>query len=340
MKGSTMKSTPLRVSAVAGAALTLTLAACAQTSSGGVAASGGDYPAKGIELLVGYDAGGPTDTGARLIAEELEKKLDATVTVTNKPSANSQVAYTELSQAEPDGYTMSAVTFPSAIVTVLDESRGAAYDRDSFAPVALQVVDPTAVAVAPDSELESPEDLVAYAKEHPGELQATTTGVGSNEHFALARLEEAAGADIAPVHFADGSTKAVTAFLGGNVDLLLANVSDLQPLIDAGDVKAIGVMEAERSPFMPDVPTFAEAGYDVEISSSRGFAFPAGTPDAIVDQVSEAIGEIMEDPAFEEKMTQVGLAPSYKDADDYAAYWDQTESLFAELLPLVQEEQS
>ena len=333
-----MKSTPLRISAVAGA-LTLTLAACAQTSSGGAEASG-DYPSKGIELLVGYDAGGPTDTGARLIAEELEKKLDATVTVTNKPSANSQVAYTELSQAEPDGYTMSAVTFPSAIVTVLDESRGASYDRDSFAPIALQVVDPTAVAVAPDSELESPEDLVAYAKEHPGELQATTTGVGSNEHFALARLKEAAGVDIAPVHFADGSTKAVTAFLGGNVDLLLANVSDLQPLIDAGDVKAIGVMEAERSPFMPDVPTFAESGYDVEISSSRGFAFPAGTPDAVVDEVSDAIGEIMEDPAFEEKMTQVGLAPSYKDADDYAAYWDDTESLFAELLPLVQEDQS
>jgi tripartite-type tricarboxylate transporter receptor subunit TctC len=112
----------------------------------------------------------------------------------------------------------------------------------------------------------------------------------------------------------------------------------MQPLIDAGDVKVIGVMNAERSPFLPDVETFTEAGYDVEISSSRGFAFPAGTPDEIVDDVSDAIGEIMEDPAFEEKMTQVGLAPSYKDADDYSAYWDQTETLFADLLPLVQEQ--
>ena len=341
MKGiTTMKSTPLRTAALASAALTLTLAGCAQTNGGGAADASADYPSEGIELLVGYDAGGPTDTGSRLIAEELEKKLDTSVTVTNKPSANSQVAYTELAQADPDGYTMSAVTFPSAIVTVLDESRGASYDRDSFAPVALQVIDPTAVAVAPDSELESPEDLIAYAKENPGELQATTTGVGSNEHFALARLKEAADVDIAPVHFADGSTKATTAFLGGNVDILLTNVSDLQPLIDAGDVKVIGVMEAERSPFLPDVPTFTESGYDVEISSSRGFAFPAGTPDEVVDEVSEAIGEIMEDPAFEEKMTQVGLAPSYKDADEYAAYWDETETLFSELLPLVQEEQS
>lgn len=335
-----MKSTPLRIAAVAGAALTLTLAGCAQTNAGASGSeSAADYPSKGIELLVGYDAGGPTDTGSRLIAEELEKKLDTSVTVTNKPSANSQVAYEELAAAEPDGYTMAATTFPSAIVTVLDESRGASYDRDSFAPVALQVVDPTAVAVAPDSEFDTPEDLLDYAKENPGELQATTTGVGSNEHFALASLKEAAGVDIAPVHFADGSTKATTAFLGGNVDILLTNVSDLQPLIDAGDVKVIGVMEAERSPFLPDVPTFKESGADVEISSSRGFAFPAGTPDEIVDEVSDAIGEIMEDPAFEEKMTQVGLAPSYKDADEYAAYWDETEAQFSELLPLVQEQQ-
>lgn len=335
-----MKSTPLRIAAVAGAALTLTLAGCAQTDGGASGSeSAADYPSQGIELLVGYDAGGPTDTGSRLIAEELEKKLDTSVTVTNKPSANSQVAYTELAQAEPDGYTMSAVTFPSAIVTVLDESRGADYDRDSFAPVALQVVDPTAVAVAPDSDLNTPEDLVKYAQENPGELQATTTGVGSNEHFALAQLKEAADADIAPVHFADGSTKATTAFLGGNVDILLANVSDMQPLIDAGDVKVIGVMDAERSPFLPDVETFTEAGHDVEISSSRGFAFPAETPEEVVDEVSDAIGEIMEDPAFEEKMTQVGLAPAYKNAEDYAAYWDETEAQFSELLPLVQEEQ-
>ena len=335
-----MKSTPLRTAALVSGALVLTLAGCAQTDGGGGAEGSEDYPSKGIELLVGYDAGGPTDTGSRLIAEELEEKLGVSVTVTNKPSANSQVAYTELAQADPDGYTMSAVTFPSAIVTVLDESRGATYDRESFAPVALQVIDPTAVAVAPDSPFDDVEELMAFAEENPGELQATTTGVGSNEHFALARLREEADVEIDPVHFADGSTKATTAFLGGNVDILLTNVSDLQPLIEAGDVKVIGVMDAERSPFLPDVATFDEAGYDVEISSSRGFAFPAGTPEEIVDEVSGAIGEIMEDPAFEEKMTQVGLAPAYKDAEEYATYWDETETLFSELLPLVQQEQS
>jgi hypothetical protein len=166
-------------------------------------------------------------------------------------------------------------------MTVLDEARGAAYDQADFAPVALQVVDPTAVAVATDSDIETPEDLVAAAEEAPGKLRATTTGVASNEHFALAQLEEVTGADIAPVHFADGSTAATTAFLGGNTEVLLTNVSDLQPLADSGKVRIVGVMDAERAESLPDVPTFKESGYDVEISSSRGYSFPAGTPDEV-----------------------------------------------------------
>ena len=329
--------TPPRLLVALGATLALTAAGCAQT--GEEASSAGEYPAKPIELIVGYDAGGPTDIGSRLLAKELETKLDATITVVNEPAANSQVAYTEVAQAEPDGYTMGAVTFPSAIVTVLDDSRQADYERDSFAPVALQVVDPTAVAVAPDSPIDTPEELVKAAKADPGGLQATTSGVASNEHFALASLEQEAGAEISPVHFADGSTDAITAFLGGNTDILLANVADMQPLVESDKVKVIGVMEADRSPFLPDVPTFKESGYDVQISSSRGFAFAAGTPDEVVNEVSEAIGDIMADPEFKKKMTDQGLAPTYMDAQEYSEYWDRTTDVFSELLPLVQEDQ-
>ena len=315
-----------------GAGLALGLSASATVAE--------DYPSEDITLLTGFPPGSGADVLVRYFADKLDDLAGVNVVVENKAGAAGNIGAEALVNSDPDGYTMSAVTFPSAIVTVLDESRGATYDRESFAPVALQVIDPTAVAVAPDSPFDDVEELMAYAEENPGELQATTTGVGSNEHFALARLREEADVEIDPVHFADGSTKATTAFLGGNVDILLTNVSDLQPLIEAGDVKVIGVMDAERSPFLPDVATFDEAGYDVEISSSRGFAFPAGTPEEIVDEVSGAIGEIMEDPAFEEKMTQVGLAPAYKDAEEYATYWDETETLFSDLLPLVQQEQS
>jgi len=322
------------LSLAAGAAVTLALAAgCAQTGTTG---DDSDYPTKPIELLVGYDAGGPTDVGARLLAEELEKKLDATITVVNRPGASSQIAYTALTKAEPDGYTMGAVTFPSAIITVIDETRGADYDRDSFDPIALNVVDPTAVAVAADSDIDTPQDLIDAAKD--GSLRAATTGVASNEHFALARLEEETGADIAPVHFADGATAAATAFLGDNVEVLLANVSDMETLVTEKNAKIIGVMAAERSPFLPDVPTFEESGADVEISSSRGLAFPAGTPDEITTKVSDAVGEILQDEAFRKRMEDQGLAPEYMGAEDYDEYWGETTELFTELLPLVNEE--
>jgi tripartite-type tricarboxylate transporter receptor subunit TctC len=314
----------------------LVTAGCAE--KGGASETGGNYPTKPIQLLVGFDAGGPTDSGARLIAKELEKKLDATVTVVNRPGANSQIAYTALTKAKPDGYTMAAVTFPSAIVTVLDKSRKASFDQDSFEPVALQVVDPTAVAVAPDSDIKTPEDLIAAAKADPGKLRATTTGVGSQEHFALARLKEAIGADIAPVHFAEGTAPATTAFLGGNVEFLLGNVSDMQPLVESKKVRVVGVMEAKRSPFLPDVPTFKESGFDVEISSSRGFAFPAGTPKEVVAKVSDAIGEIMKESKVQDQMKGLGLAPTYMDSKQYSTYWDETSDLFADLLPLVQKE--
>lgn len=320
--------------------LAVSLTACADTGqSGQSGTAGAEYPSQPIQMVVGFAAGGSSDIGARLIAQELEEKLDATISVVNQPGANAQTAYTTVAQAEPDGYTLGAVNFPSAIITVLDESRNAPYDHDSFAPVALQVIDPTAVGVAPDSEINTPEDLVAAAEEAPGELLATTTGVASNEHFALAQLRENTGADIAPVHFSEGAADATTAFLGGNVDMLLGNVSDLQPLVESGQVKVVGVMEAERSPFMPDIPTFEESGFDVQISSSRGFAFPAGTPDEIITQVSEAIGEIMADPEFEQQMIEQGLAPAYKPADEFGTYWDELVTDFTELFPLVSEEQ-
>ncbi|GAA1209560.1 tripartite tricarboxylate transporter substrate binding protein [Prauserella alba] len=327
------------IAAVIAGTLLTAATACAQTGGGGNGgAADGNYPNKPIELIVGFNAGGSTDTGARLMAKALEKKLDATITVVNKPAANSQVAYTYLSRAKPDGYTMAAVTFPSAIITVLDESRGANYERDSFVPAALQVVDPTAVAVSPDSDYEKPKDLVNAAKKNPGTIQATTTGVASNEHFALAQLEEETGAKISPVHFADGATDATAAFLGGNADVLLGNVSDMQQLVDSGKAKVIGVMESERSPFLPEVPTFTESGYDVEMSSSRGYAFPAGTPDEVVDKVSTAMGQIIKEPEFQQKMKDAGLAPKYMNADEYASYWDETSAQFESLLPLVKEE--
>lgn len=323
-----------RFIAVASAtALLTTSAACANT--GATKTSAQQYPSQPITIIVGYAAGGSTDTGARVLAKELEKRLDTTITVKNRPGANAQIAYTALSQSAPNGSTIGTINFPSAIITVLDESRGASYTRDSFAPVALQVVDPTAVAVAPDSPLQGPQDLVQTATAQPNKISVSTTGVASNEHFAALLLEQRTDAKLAPVHFAEGGQRAKTAFLGGDVDVYLGNVGDLKPLIESGKARPIGVMADQRSPFLPKVPTFAEKGYDVSIASSRGYAFPAKTPDEIVTKMSNAIGKIMKDKKFRARMKDLGLAPVYMDPKEYAQYWRDTTQLFKELMPLV-----
>lgn len=323
-------------------ALAAVTAGCADTGGdGGTTAAGdpADCFSKGpIELVVGYDAGGSTDVGARLMAKALEEKLDATINVVNRPGAGGQVGLTAIANAKPDGQTMGTVNFPSAIVSVLDESRQATYTRDSFAPVALQVIDPSAVAVRPDSPIRTPTDLVEAAHAAPGQLQATTTGPASNEHFVLLEMERVTGAVISPVHFSEGGAPAATAFLGGNVDLLLANVSDLTPMVENGEVRVVGVFGDERSPFLPDVPTFAEQGHDIDIASSRGYAYPAGTPQECVTAMSEAMGEVMSDQEFARQMQDLGLAPSYKDAEAYAQYWSETTEVFQALFPLVRAE--
>lgn len=329
------------ITSLSGAALLLISVAACGDSSGSPQETGeasANYPEENLTMIIGFGPGGSTDVGARLMADALEDELGVNVTVENKEGAGGQVGLTAVANADCDGYTFGTANFPSAIVSVLDESRGATYTRESFAPIALQVIDPTAVVVAPDSPYETIDDLITAAEENPGDLLYTTTGVATNEHFAMVAVQEVSDAKFSPVHFPDGGGAPKTAFLGGEVDIYVGNVSDVVEMTENGQGKVIGIMDTERSPFLPDVPTFTEEGYDAEISSSRGYAFPACAPEEAVTTISDAIGTIMEDEEFQTKMTDLGLAPSYRSSEEYSEYWTNTESTFEELLPIVRED--
>ncbi|KNY05227.1 tripartite tricarboxylate transporter substrate binding protein [Microbacterium sp. GCS4] len=317
----------------------LALSGCAQRG-GNAASEDGEisWPEKPITLIVAFDPGGSSDVGARLLADALEEQLDATVVVENRPGAGGQIGYTALAGAAADGYTFGLTTIPGVIVSALDESRGATYTPEDFAPVALQVTDPTAIAVAPGSPYKTLDDLIAAAEAAPDTITASTTGIGSQDHFGLLLLNEAAGVDIRPVHFADGAAQATTAFLGGNVDVLVGNVGDVKQLEESGTARILTVLADERSPFLPDVPTAAEAGYDVELGSARGYAFPAGTPDEIITKLSDAIGEVMKDETFISRMEDLGLQPTYMDAEAYSAFWTERTDTLADLVDLVRKD--
>jgi tripartite-type tricarboxylate transporter receptor subunit TctC len=300
-------------------------------------ASAAEYPQKGkaIQLMVHWSAGGSSDTGARLMASGLEKELGTSVLVVNKPGAGGQIGYTALSQAKPDGYTIGSTNFPSAISSYLDPNRKATYNRQSFELLALHVVDPGIIAVKADSPFKTLQDVIDAAKAAPKKLRVNTTGIQTDEHFATLWLEQLTGAQLARVHL-KGSAPSVTAVLGGKIEIYCGNVGD--PQVRGSEFRVLGVMDYERSPFLPEVKTFEEQGYKIYFGSSRGFSAPAGTPKDIVNILSKAMGNVTKTEDHKQKMRNLGLTLRYMDPIGYNKYWNEFEAKLRELMPLIHNE--
>lgn len=298
-----------------------------------------DFPQKGktIQILVGFAAGGSTDVGARILASGLEKELGIPVLVVNKPGASGQIAYTMLTQAKPDGYTIGNTNFPSAVVTYLDPARKATYTRKNFAPLGLHVVDPGLIAVRKDSSFKTLKEVIEAAKANPKKIKISTTGVQSDEAFAILQLQKITGAQFAMVHFSQGVAQAMTAFLGGKIDVFCGNVGDLLSQFKSGEVRILGIMDETPSPFYPGIKTFEEQGYKLYNASSRGFAAPAGTPKEIINILSEAIERVVATEEHKKRMADMGLTLRYMNPAQYSKYWDEYETMLKELLPLTKE---
>jgi tripartite-type tricarboxylate transporter receptor subunit TctC len=326
-----------KITAAFAAAALIALTGCG-ANAGAATGAGDDFPKKGksIDLIVAFSSGGAVDTAARLVQPILEKELGTNVEVINKPGAGGQIGYTQLTSAKPDGYTIGATGSPSVVVSPLDPARGAKYTRDSFQPLGRQVIDPAVIAVQPDSPYKTLKELLDAAKAKPKSMTASTTGLQTGEHFALAQIQETTGSEFAPVHFSEGASQATTAFLGKHVDVLVANVSDVTDLTKQGKARVLGVMTAERSPALPDVPTFKESGYDVEAGTARGYSAPAGLPDSVAMKIEAALQKAIEDPAVVQKMKDLGLQTSYLNGTDYRTFWAGQEEDFKKVLPLVQ----
>jgi tripartite-type tricarboxylate transporter receptor subunit TctC len=320
-----------RIQAVlAGVGLVLAFSASAWAAS---------FPQKGkaVQMLVGFAAGGSTDVGARILAGGLEKELGTSVVVVNKPGASSQLAYTALAQAKPDGYTIGNTNFPSAVVSYLDPARKAAYTQKNFDLLALHVIDPGLFAVKADSPFKTLKDLVEAAKANPKKIRISTTGVQSDEVFGILQFQKMSGVQFAMVHFSQGGAAAMPPFLGGKIEVYCGNVGDLLPQFKSGEVRILGIMDDEASPFYPGVKTFEEQGYKLYNSSSRGFAAPAGTPKEVVDILSEAIKKAVATEEHKKRMADMGLTIRYMAPSQYAKYWSEYEALLKELLPLTKE---
>jgi tripartite-type tricarboxylate transporter receptor subunit TctC len=280
------------------------------------------FPTKPVQMMVAYPAGGSTDIAARIVASIAEKDLGQSIVVVNKAGAGGQVGWTEMSRAKPDGYYIGFINLPALNTVILDPDRKAAFKEDAFVPVINQVLDPGIIWVKGDSPYKNLKDLIEAAKKNPQKISAATTGILSDDHLAILMMEEAAlGAMFRIVHF-EGGAPVMTAVMGGHIDCAFDNVGSVFRRIKTGELRALAVMDDQRSPFIPDVPTMKELGYPTVISSStRGIAVPKGTPQPVIKRLEQSLKKAMDDPEHLKKMEEAGLQLRVMVGEEYAKYY-------------------
>ncbi|WP_413206118.1 tripartite tricarboxylate transporter substrate binding protein [Rhodospirillum sp. A1_3_36] len=287
-----------------------------------------EYPEKPIEIIVGYSAGGGTDVLARTVGGYLEKALggEASVVVKNMPGAGGQIGFTAVAQAKPDGYTLGTFNLPAALALTLD--READYDADSFTYLANFVKDPNTIVVSKETGIESLKDLLDRAAKEPGRVTMGLSALGGNDHFAGILMESAAGVDVSFVPF-KGAANARAAIMGGHV---MAGTMTLGQTVGYEDnLRVLAVLDSERSPFAPDVPTAKELGYDVEMGSYRGLVAPAGLPEAVREKLLTALRAVNDNPEFQKTMVEQGNPASFVAGDDFAALAGKQASVAAKI---------
>jgi tripartite-type tricarboxylate transporter receptor subunit TctC len=268
-----------------------------------------DFPTRPIRIVIAFPAGGPTDFVGRLIADRMTAVLGQRVFIENKPGANGTLGGETVAKSDPDGYTLFLTT--AGAVTVSPHiMANMPYDalRD-FAPVALVTTVTEVLVVTPKSGIKNAKELVALAKEKPGAITFASTGIGSPPHLAQELLSSSAGVKFLHVPYR-GAAPALTDILGGQVQVLAADIPVLIAQIQAGSLLPIGAAANKRDAILPDVPTLAEQGYpNTDASNWYGLLAPAKTPAAVVAKINGAVNAALNEPQTRDKLIQSGATP-------------------------------
>ena len=286
--------------------LALALASfCLAIFASGFAAAA-PYPERPIRLVVPFAPGGGTDAVARILAQEMEKDLGASIFVENRPGAGTIIGTQAVAVSQPDGYTLLMGTFSHAVNSTLNAKLP--YDpHKDFAPVALIARSFNLVVVNPKSPVRSIADLVAAAKANPGKMTFGTYGVGTSAHLAGELFNNLAKVKLIAVPY-KGAAPAITDLISGQIDVMFTTVASATSLVESGRLRAIAVTSAERSPAFPQIPTVAEAGVGGYAAESwYGLFAPAGTPKEVIDRLNKSAAAAVRSEAFKKLGVNEGL---------------------------------
>ena len=292
----------------------------------------GAWPTRPVTLVVPFPPGGGTDTGARIIAEQLARKWGQPVLVDNKGGAAGQIGADIVAKARPDGYTILMGNIGTQAINPSLYPK-MPYDPDkAFAPITLVAELPLAMMVNPNVPAKSVKEFVALAKTQPGKLSYSSSGAGGGPHLAAEMFKDASGAFILHVPYRGGGP-AIADLLAGHVQLSFMTVLEASGNIKAGKLRALAVTSDKRVSALPDVPTLAESGLPGFNSISWiGLLAPAGTPKDIVDKIAADTRELVARDDVKERLVGLGAVPAGTTPAQFSALIDNDRKRYAQII--------
>jgi tripartite-type tricarboxylate transporter receptor subunit TctC len=291
-----------------------------------------EYPTKPVTMIVAYAAGGSTDILARITAKYLEAELKQPFVVVNKPGAAGSVGFTSIAKAKPDGYSIGLINLSGVVVNPIVQPDVVRYRITDFVGIANVVTDPGVFCVKADSPIKTLADLVAAAKANPGKLAISHEGKGAGDHLGVVEFMKKAGAELNPIPF-EGDAPAKAALLGGHIDVLAVNVSEIAEMVKTGQLRALAVQNAKRSAELPDVPTFAELGYPTVIqgTASRGFAAPKDIPSEALATLVSAMKKIVASEEYKAELKKLNMPIDFVPGEEFTKLLLEQDKLWSDL---------
>jgi tripartite-type tricarboxylate transporter receptor subunit TctC len=276
------------------------------------------YPDRPVTVVVPYSAGGPTDVLGRLLTAALSDMLGQSFLVENRPGAATQVGATYVSTAPNDGYTLLIANTTTLSLNPNLHS-DLSYSVAAFEPVALVAKIPIGFAVRADLPADSIDEFRHFVAESGEELTYGSAGTGSNSQMVTALMNRELGIEMLEIPY-QGTAPALVDLVAGHVDGLVDAMGTLAPMHLDGRIKILGNFDTERNSAVPDVPTFIEQGVDIAAFTWNAVVVPAGTSPEIVATLNDALGRIVNDPGFAERLAAVGFVPMFSTQDELSSY--------------------
>lgn len=278
-----------------------------------------NYPSKPIRIIVPYPPGGFNDTLARTLGQKLTEKWGQPVIVDNRPGGGTTIGTNLAAKSAPDGYTLLIVSFAFAVNPALFASLPYDTAKD-FSPILLAASTPNLLVVNPELPVKSVKELIALAKSKPGKLNYASAGNGSSNHLSMELFKSLTGVDVVHIPY-KGSAPAVTDLIGGQVDLMFDNVPNVLAQVKTGKLRALAVSSKERSPFVKDLSTVAEAGVPgFDVSVWFGVVAPAGTPQPVIAKLNAEINGILKLPEIRQSFNSQGVETAGGTPAEFAAF--------------------